>query len=284
MRQGKIERKGILFLTPSLVGVGVFVLFPYIQVILRSFGAYDLVPGIGTEYYRMVIRNEAFQLAVVNSVVFLGISLPLLMILSLVFAYGMFLSVRKTYWIQTGLILPMLLPVSTVVLLWQFLFHKNGFISSILGYETGQGVDWIASGYAMAILVFWFLWKNLGFAIVFLLEGILMLPPDMLQAGKMDGAGAFNSFRYLIIPQITGHLLCVMILAVVDAFKIYREIYLLAGEYPSKEIYMIQHVFNNWFRELRVEELAAGAVLMLGFFLILLLFIQKICDRKGIEL
>ena len=108
MRQGKIERKGILFLTPSLVGVGVFVLFPYIQVILRSFGAYDLVPGIGTEYYRMVIRNEAFQLAVVNSVVFLGISLPLLMILSLVFAYGMFLSVRKTYWIQTGLILPML--------------------------------------------------------------------------------------------------------------------------------------------------------------------------------
>lgn len=284
MKQKKGEWKGILFLMPSLLGVGIFFLLPYIQVILQSVGAYDFLPGVGFQYYQMVLENEAFQIAVSNTTVFMIAVLPLFMLLSLLIAYGMFLYVREQEWIRVGLILPLILPVSSTVLLWQFLFHRNGILSRLLESYISERIDWISSGYAMAILVFCFLWKNLGFAVLFLLEGILLLPADMLKAGKLDGAGAVQSFWYLVLPQIRNHMFCILVLAVVDGFQIYREIYLLAGEYPVEDIYMLPHVFHHWFQKLRVEEMSAGAVLLLAFFLILVWIIQKIADKRGVEL
>ena len=280
----KRDRLGILFLLPSLVGASVFILLPYTNIIARSIGLYDANPAFTLSHYKEVLSNKAFQLAAKNTICFISISIPLLILISLFIAYCINTYIQKSNWIQTGVLLPMAIPISTVIILWNALFHEYGFLNKWLQFPSGRGIDWINSGYAMGILVFTFMWRNIGYAIVLWLAGISSVSSEVLEAGKIDGANSVQRFLYIICPELVYYFLCITILAIVNSFKIYRDAYLIAGDYPHESIYMLQHLFNNWFRDLQVANLSAGAVILLVFTVIVMFFVQKLCTKKGLEL
>ncbi len=280
----KRKRLGVLFIIPSLVGVCIFVLFPYMDILLRSF---NLSGGNGKPslvYYQKVLSNSAFRLAVKNTVYFTCISIPLLIVISLLIAYFIASRILNGKWIQTGVLLPMVIPVSTVIILWNTVFHEYGFLNKILGYLPGNGVDWMNNKYAMGVLVFSFLWRNIGFAIVLWTAGISAVPHEVIEAGRIDGANGIQRFLYIVCPNLVYYFLCITMLALVNSFKIYREAYLIAGEYPAESIYMLQHLFNNWFRDLQVANLSAGAVIQLAVTVLTLFLLMKVCVKKGLEL
>lgn len=270
-----------LFLLPSLTGVLILFVFPYLDVIRRSFMDGTGRKFVGLENYEAVFANQSFRLASANTVCFMAVCIPLLILLSLLIAVYLQKNRFVGTWVKSVFLLPMAMPVASIVLLWNVLFTKNGFLSEFLELFGVAGQNWMNTEYSFAILVFSYIWKNLGYDIILWLAALSTIPPESYEAAKVDGAGERECFFYITMPNLWSSLFLITTLSLINGFKVFREAYLIAGDYPQERIYLLQHLFNNWFRDLAVNKLAAGAVLMGIVLFVLILVFQKLFDRES---
>ena len=175
----------------------------------------------------------------------------------------------------------MAIPVASIVLLWRVIFHRNGLLNGILALWDAAPVDWIGSAAFFGVLVFAYLWKNFGYDMVLWLSGISAINPALYEAAQIDGAGSIKRFVKITLPNLMPTLFTVTVLSLLNSFKVFREAYLIAGSYPDDSIYMLQHLFNNWFSDLDVDKMCAGAVMMASLVFILIMILQKILNRGG---
>ena len=245
-----------------------FYLLPYLDVVKKSFT--DLITGdwIGFENYREVLKNEAFLLASGNTIRFMIVCIPLLLSISLLFAVILQKIVNGRF-LQAGLLLPMAIPVASVVLLWKGTFDLHGFLNAFLNIFGIEGKDWMNTDSAFGVMVFSYVWKNLGYSVTLWLVGLTAIPKQIYEAADIDGASETKSFLHITVPNLLPTFFTNTVVSLINSFKVYREAYLAAGDYPVQSIYMMQHLFNNWFRNLSLNDLAVGAVIITLVFLIL---------------
>ena len=271
----KREYKGILFLIPSFAGVCVFWIVPYLDVIRRSF--FSAVSGefTGIRNYETIFENQAFRLAAGNTLMFFLVCIPLLVALSLLIAV-LLTKQKKAMQLQKSMfLLPMAIPVASVVLLWKVMFHRNGLLNHLLALLSIQGVDWMNTEASFGVLVVSYLWRNLGYDIVLWVAGLGAIPAALYEAARVDGAGEWKCFISITLPNLLPSLFTIVVLSLLNGFKVFREAYLVAGDYPQKNMYLLQHLFNNWYRDLSVDKMAAAAVVTGGVILGLILLLQK---------
>lgn len=271
----KREYKGILFLIPSFAGVCVFWIVPYMDVIRRSF--FSAVSGefTGIRNYETIFENQAFRLAAGNTLMFFLVCIPLLVALSLLIAV-LLTKQKKAMQLQKSMfLLPMAIPVASVVLLWKVMFHRNGLLNHFLALLSIQGVDWMNTEASFGVLVVSYLWRNLGYDIVLWVAGLGAIPAALYEAARVDGAGEWKCFISITLPNLLPSLFTIVVLSLLNGFKVFREAYLVAGDYPQENMYLLQHLFNNWYRDLSVDKMAAAAVVTGGVILGLILLLQK---------
>lgn len=271
----KREYKGILFLIPSFAGVCVFWIVPYLDVIRRSF--FSAVSGefTGIRNYETIFENQAFRLAAGNTLMFFLVCIPLLVALSLLIAV-LLTKQKKAMQLQKSMfLLPMAIPVASVVLLWKVMFHRNGLLNHLLALLSIQGVDWMNTEASFGVLVVSYLWRNLGYDIVLWVAGLGAIPAALYEAARVDGAGEWKCFISITLPNLLPSLFTIVVLSLLNGFKVFREAYLVAGDYPQENMYLLQHLFNNWYRDLSVDKMAAAAVVTGGVILGLILLLQK---------
>lgn len=270
------------FLIPSFLGVSVFLLIPYLDVFRRSFlSAGGDFKGIAN--YIEVFENEAFRLAITNTFLFMAACIPLLMLLSLTIAIFIYENPKAGNFLRTGFLIPMAIPVASAVLVWRFLFDYQGIINGIIDAMGGQPRSWMESETAFLILVGSYIWKNLGYNIILWLAALSALNPSALEAAKLDGAGPLRRHWYITLPQLKIPAFVISVLAILNSFKVFREAYLVAGDYPHDSIYLIQHLFNNWFRNLEIDKIAAASVINSIILIVLILFLQRKWGRGETE-
>lgn len=251
------------FLLPSLAGTVVFIVIPYVDVIRRSF--YEAVGGTFTGFgnYVEVLNNDAFHLAAVNTGKFLLTCIPLLLVLSL-FCSVLIAGLKEGGTaFKTTLLIPLAIPVASIVLLWKLFFHQQGVFNQIIALFGLEARDWINGSTAFGVLVFTYLWKNMGYDVVLWIAGLSAIPDELYEAARVDGAGVGARFFYITLPGLAGTVFLVTALSVFNSFKVFREAYLIAGNYPDESIYMLQHLFNNWFVSLDVQKMSAASVMLL---------------------
>ena len=274
---------GLSFLLPGFCGVAVFSLLPFMDVIRRSF--VQAVNGrfCGLENYRIVLHNRAFLLAVKNTLRFLLVCLPLLLGISLVLAFLLhawqMAFHQKLRLLKAVYLVPMAIPAASLVLLWKLMFDKHGFVNGILHLCGIHAVDWMNTGAAFFVLVFSYIWKNLGYTMVLWLAGLSSISPDLYEAAEMDGAGRMTQFFKITLPLIRPLIFTIVVLSFLNSFKVFREAYLVAGNYPQEDMYLLQHLFNNWFTDLSVDKMAAGSVLLALVIAVFVLLLQKLWER-----
>lgn len=249
--------RGLWFLAPSLLGVGYLVLLPTGDVLRRSFATALSGQWVGLDNYRKVLENEAFRLAVGNTLRFMLLSLPLLLSLSLLLAL-VICGIPRLERLKALYLLPMAIPAATVVLVWRLIFSRQGFLNAWLGTH----VDFMGENTALAVLVGSYVWKNLGYTMVLWLAGLKAIPAQQTEAARVDGAGRIRCFFQITLPNLKGSAYTITVLSLLNAFKSFREAYLVSGAYPQQDIYLLQHLFQNWYTKLDMDKLAAGAVLM----------------------
>ena len=231
------DRWGLAFVLPSLAGVLAFYVLPYLDVIRRAFVRTMTGEFAGLSNFRQVLGNPAFCLAAANTARMMGVSVPILVVCSLMLAVPLQKGIQGGTWYKSGLLIPMAIPAASVVLLWQCIFARQGFLNGLLHLFGIPGTDWMNTGYAFAILVFSYVWKNLGYSVILWI------------------------FFRITVPNLFSAFFTITVLSLINSFKVFREAYLVAGDYPDESIYMLQHLFNNWYRNLDVDKMAAGAVL-----------------------
>lgn len=274
----KTKKIPYLFLLPSLLGVSVFLFLPYLDVFRRSFlGLGGTFKGL--KNYVTVFSNEAFQLAMKNTALFMCVCIPLLMTVSLAVALFIYENPKLGCFLRTGFLIPLAIPVASVVLVWKFLFDYQGVVNGILESMGGHPQNWMESGTAFWILVGSYLWKNLGYNIILWLAALSSLNPETVSAAKMDGAGTLRCHWHVTLPQLKTSAFVISVLAILSAFKVFREAYLVAGDYPHERIYLIQHLFNNWLRNLEIDKVAAASVIDSVILIFLILILQRAWER-----
>lgn len=269
-----------VLLAPSLTGVGIFILIPFADVVRRSFFNAVGSEFVGLENYRGVLENEAFRLAAGNTVRFLIVCLPLLLGSSLFFGILLLNTGRKSGILKSGFLLPMAVPAGSVVLFWQLFFDQGGILNEALQKFGVHGPDYMNTPKAFGVLVVVYIWKNLGYDMILWLSGLLGIPDSLYEAARMDGADSLKCFWHITCPLLIPTAFLTGILSLVNAFKVFREAYMIAGNYPHDSIYMLQHLFNNWFLKLDMQKMTAAAV-MLAFILgLILIGSQKIEEKR----
>lgn len=261
-------------IVPSAIGIIIFLVIPYVYIFKQSFFRID-GKWMGVSYYKSVLQNEAYVLAMKNTFLFIVICVPLLLCLSLLLAITINKNTKIGMLFKTGALFPMVLPVASVAFFWKIMFHKNGLLNSILSIFSVSEIDWINTKYSFILLVVTYIWKNLGYCIILWIAALATVPKNQYEAAMIEGADRIQVFKHVVFPNIFPSALTICLLSIINIFKIYREAYLIGGNYPNKHIYMIQHIFNNWFKTLDFNKLAAGSIIMTLFLFILIFALQK---------
>lgn len=270
----------LVFLGPSALGLLVFYLIPFVGMLIYSF--FDSpVDGkfAGLQNYIELINSGSYRLAVHNTAVFSFISVPLLIFLSLLLSLLLNKKIAFQHELRTVFIVPLVVPVASVILIFELLFDGRGFINGILSIFGITPVNWMDSQWAMVVVVMIYIWKNLGYNMVLFLAGLKDIPREYYEAASLDGAGSTVQFFNITLVYLMPTLFFVIIISVVNSFKVFREVYLLAGDYPHQSIYMLQHYMNNMFSKLDYHKLVTAAVLMAAVICLLVFALFKIQKR-----
>lgn len=275
-----------LYLAPSFLGVLLFYILPFVVVIFYSVVDNPISKNfVLFENYSRVIKNHAFRTAVTNTATFSAIAVPLAVVLSLLLAMVLDTKLPFRSQFRTFFLSPLMVPVASIVLIWQVLFHYNGAVNEVLVALGGTKIDWMKSQYSQVVVIILFLWKNLGYNMILFMAALASIPKDILEVAKLESATPFQTFIHIKLRYLSSTILFVTIMSLISSFKVFREVYLLTGDHPYDAIYMLQHFMNNAFASLDYQRLSAAAILMSLVMIVIIgtLFIVENHFGKDVE-
>ncbi len=282
----RFHKASALFLSPSFFGVMLFFVLPFF-VIIRYAVIDNPTNGefVGLANFDSVIHNSAFLQAAKNTAVFSVAAVPLAVLLAMVMAMILEHNIPMRSQFRTFFLSPMMVPVASIVLIWQVLFDYHGVINQWITLFGGTGVDWFKSSYSQVVIVILFLWKNLGYNMILFMSALSAIPKDVLEVATLDSASEWQKFWYIKLRYLSPTILFVAILSLINSFKVFREIYLLTGEYPYDTLYMLQHFMNNTFKSLNYQKLSAAAIIMAAVMCVVIgiLFLVENSYGKDVE-
>jgi multiple sugar transport system permease protein len=251
----------LCFLAPSLAGFSVFYLIPFGQSVLISFQ--DRIGGSFTlSNYEELLHSSSFQKAASNTFWFTATSVPILIAVSLLLALLLNQRVFIRNWLRTAYVLPLVVPVASIVLVWQILFDWNGALNAVLQQFGFDRQDWMKSEWSGFVIVLVYVWKNIGYNIILFLAGLQNIPDQYYEIADLEGAVPVRKLLGITLIYLTPTTFLVVLMSVLNSFKVFRETYLVAGAYPYDRIYMMQHYMNNMFLSLDIQKVSSAAVLM----------------------
>jgi multiple sugar transport system permease protein len=268
------------FLVPSIIGFAIFYLIPFALGVVYSFMDRTIDGSfVGLANYQDLLASDSFRKASKNTLLFTGISVPLLIVVSLLIALLLNQNVFIRKWLRTAYVLPLVVPVASIVMVWQILFDWNGALNGWLHQVGHERVDWMNSEWARGVISAAYLWKNVGYNIILFLAGLQSIPTDYYETADLEGAGPLRKLTSITLIYLIPTLFFVVLMSIINSFKIFRETYLIAGDYPHDSIYMLQHYMNNMFYSLDVQKLTAAATLMVIVIFVLVLGMMTL-ERK----
>ena len=254
------KKSVLLFLLPGLCMLLIFYIIPFFSGI-----GYSLMDGsyknefVGLKNYREIWQNSMFLLGLKNTMELSLICAPLLWILSFLLASALASIKPFGGFFRSSVLLPYLTPSSAILLVWLVLFDYGGPVNRALAAMGAERVMWLSSGALRLPVVLMFLWKNLGFCLIIFLAALQSVPQPLYEYATLEGAGFMTRAFHITLPLVTPTAFLVFVLAWINAFKIFKEVYFIAGAYPDYSVYTLQNHMNNMFQKLNYQNVTAAA-------------------------
>lgn len=276
------QLRDLAFISPSILGVGIFFIVPFFVVVY-----YSLINNpiqhefVFLDNFIALFKNSSFVTAAKNTSLFSLIAVPLAVVLPFLLAQMLECRIPLKSQFRTFFLSPMMVPVASVVLIWQVIFANNGTLNDLLANFGIDKIDWLKSRYAQVVVVTLFLWKNLGYNMILFMAALNNIPRELIEVADIEGATPWFKFRQITLRYLSPTILFVTILSLINSFKVFREVYLLTGEYPVQSIYMLQHFMNNTFRSLDYQKLSAAAIIMAIVMVVIIALLFIVEDKLG---
>lgn len=255
---------GILLVLPYTAGFLLFYGYPFVLVLRQSLrrGAGKNAQFVGLEIIADTLRSSGFRLALGNTVKFLAVVLPAILVLSFAIALTLRAQMSSRDVLRSVVLLPYLMPVVGAAFMVDSFLAQGGMLSRLAAAFGGTAQNLLDSPAAFWAVVLLYLWKNTGYSVILLLAGLNTIPPSYYEAAQLDGAGKWQLLRYITMPQIWYSLYLAGVFSLINAFKCFREIFLIGGEHPDRSMYMLQHFINNVFEKMDYSRLSAASMVL----------------------
>ena len=282
--QAATNRFGIGMLTPTLIVLLVMTAYPLIFTFVYSFTDYNYLKGTENasfvlfDNYVSLFKNGYFQQAVWNTIKFTILAVVLEMALGLLIAVFVNSLKRGQKIMRTLLLLPYLLPAVTVALSWRMMLSANyGIINQFL---KGLGLpvfNWFMdTKTAFGTILLIDVWQNVPFVFLLLYASLQSVSENQYEAARIDGAGFFQQFWYITLPNIKGSLALCALLRTIDTFRLFEKVNVLTGGGPAGTTTTItQFLYTYGIKSLDFGFGSAGAIVMTLLVLILSSFYIK---------
>ncbi len=283
MSERKRERlRDLAFLSPSIIGVGIFFILPFFVIVY-----YPMINNpiqhefVFLDNFVALFKNSAFKTAAKNTASFSAVAVPMAVVLSFLLAQMLEARIPLKSQFRTFFLSPMMVPVASVVLIWLVLFSYNGTVNDIFSNFEVDKIDWLKSQYAQVVVVILFLWKNLGYFMILFMAALNNIPRELIEVADIEGATPWFKFKHITLRYLSPTILFVTILSLINSFKVFREVFLLTGEYPVESLYMLQHFMNNTFKSLDYQKLSSAAVVMALVMVVIIALLFVFEDKLG---
>ncbi|HYS79385.1 MAG TPA: sugar ABC transporter permease [Anaeromyxobacteraceae bacterium] len=289
----KPSRAGWLFVAPALLAIAVFFVVPVSAALLMSatdfdiYGLADLrnVRFIGLDNYLQLLQRPLFWRALLNTLFFVVIGVPLSIAASLGAALLLHSRLARFQgFYRTALFAPVVTTLAAVAVVWVFLLHtRYGLLNYGLAWLGLRPVDWLGDPrWAMPAIVLLSVWKNFGYNMIILLAGLQAIPGDQYEAARLDGAGAGALFRHITVPALAPMLLMVSVLTMAGHFQIFAEPYVMTQGGPAERTVTVLYLmYEDGFKWWSLGSASAVAFVLFVFMLGFTLLQARVTRRAG---
>lgn len=231
-----MEREnGNRFVMPAVVLLSLVTIYPLLSVLYlslqRRLPIFDVSKFTGLDNYRFLLTDDRFWNAFRNTVYFAATSVTLELLFGLVIALLLNRSFRLKGVVTALVLIPWAVPTVVSARMWEWMYNTD---FGILNYLLGMKINWLGSPFwALNAAVFMDVWKATPFVVILLLAGLKMIPREIYQAARIDGAGAWSIFMKITLPLLMPVILVVLIFRTLDALRIFDAVYVLTGGGPA---------------------------------------------------
>lgn len=289
-RTGLGDQAAWLMLAPALGFTLVFALYPVVDSFLLSLHRILLVlpdqerAFVGLANYRQLAADPVARQAFVVTLGFVALSTVLEVLLGLGIALVIHEHFRGRGWVRAAALIPWAIPTVVASQMWRFIFNDQyGFANLLLfGDHIADYVPWLAyPGFAWIAIVLADVWKTSSFAGLLILAGLQLIPDDLYDAARIDGANAWRRFWHITLPLLRPALLLALLFRTMDAFRVFDLVFVMTQGGPGGATQVLQfYGYKALFTEGRMGYGAAISVtVFLAIFILSLLYIRAVGSK-----
>ncbi len=276
MNKKRSDYRGLLYITPWLIGFLVFTLYPFVASFVLSFTKYDILNPpkfVGLRnYVKMFTKDQDFKNSLLVTFKYVVMTVPLKLIFALLIAFILNFNLKGINFFRTAYYIPSILGGNVAIaVLWRFLFSASGgLVNQVIGLFGAGPVNWFGTpGPALFTLTILRIWQ-FGSAMVIFLAALQDIPQDLYDAAAVDGANKFTVFRKITVPLLTPVIFFNFVMQLIQAFQEFNAPYLITGGGPLKATYLLPvYIYDQSFQ---YYNMGYGSALSWVLFVIIMIF------------
>lgn len=272
---------GVLFILPSLLGTIVFIIIPIVCSFGLSFAKWDLlnpIQFVGLENYKVVLTEPVFVKIIINTFVYAISTSVFGVIIPLILACIINNKIKGADFFKTTYFLPFVTPMIVIGIIWEWIFDPNiGCLNHLLHLH----INWLYdTNFAMPALIIVSVWKLIGYNMILFLTGLSTINQELLEASKIDGANAYNTFKHVTIPLLSPTIFFVTIITAITSFQVFDLIYVMTqgGPLDSTNV-LVYAIYKNAFEYFNVGKASALAYVLFAIIFVLTLVQWKLKNK-----
>ena len=270
------------FIAPNFLGFAIFTLGPIILAFVMAFMEWDgnnPMKFVGIANFQAIFGDKRFTAALLNTMVYSVFTVPFTLILALGLAILLNRPIKGRTFFRTVAFFPYVTSLVAVAAVWNMLFTpaKGGIMNQLLMNVLHMAPSkWAASPKTVMLTIILFsLWKNMGYYMVIYLAGLQGISEDLYEAAALDGAGGWQKFWYVTLPQLKPTTFFVSIILIIGCFKVYDIVYMLAGGsngvINKSAIVLVYYIYEEAFRNWKLGRASAAALVLFAIVLVITL-------------
>lgn len=259
-----------LFLLPALLFLTIFVFLPILYLGYLSFttGSFSQegVRWVGLQNYQQLFLSPDFWQVIGNTLYFTGATVLPTIVLPLLLAVGLNQAIVGRDLLRTAYFLPTMTSIVAAGLGFRWLFQTDGPVNQLVQSLGGEPIAWLSDPtWAMPVLILLSSWKQLGFNLVVFLAGLQTIPRDRYEAALLDGANAWQQFRYITLPGLRPTLILVFVTTTIFTLRSFEQVYVVTGGGPLDTTnLLVFYIYQQAFALFDFGYAAAAATVLLG--------------------
>lgn len=279
----------IIYLGPGLLTLTLFILVPLFSIFMISFINWDVFSGIykfaAFDNYRAMINNPMFYTALNNTIIYVTATVLISMAFALFIAVIVNKQSKYLSFYRISIFSPVIISLAASGIIWTWIYdYNNGILNRLFSYIGISGINWLGNPKtALLSVITMTIWKRTGYNMVIFLAGLQVIPKQLYEAARIDGANEINQFKYVTWPNLMPTTFFIFVTNLIFSFRDFAHIHVMTGGGPlGKTTTLVYYIYESAFKEFELGHAAAASVILF-IFVIIVTFLKIRYMKRGLH-